>query len=402
MTPPASQASRNFRAPAWWWVFIVSLIVLFARRPQAFLRPEFWAEDFSFLLAAEHDGLTSFFAPQAGYLHFIPRTIAWFGSFLDPFLQPGFYLLGWLTVMFAVIFACLSPRHHLPLKPWLALAVLIVPHTGEVFFTPTNAQWVAALGLLLTSLKDDPVKPSEWFADLAFLVFAGLSGPFIFFALPLFLLRVWQRRTARSFALAGLATVLTGVQGWFVAHLGADPEFAGPFSLLNLFATVSYRLVCNVFFGAWITGEQSPVMAVAVACAVLAFLGFAAWRSPRRAEFFRLLGFIVLLLAATTVRKRFDLWGWGDIGNGDRYFFGPKVILLWLTLIVLVGQPRRWVQGVLVTLLLCGVVSNVSRFKFEPFSDTHWYERCPDIRAHLEVEVEINPDWKYKYRRVDR
>ncbi len=170
-------------------VIVAGLVLLFFRRPDAFTRPEFWAEDFMFMLAAERSGLASLFAPQAGYLHLIPRLIAWPASYLDPSIQPGFYLLGWLVVTFAVVFACFSPRLDLPLKPLLAAAVLIVPHTGEVFFTPTNAQWVAALGILLTILKSDPRRPREWATDLAFVVVAGLSGPFSIFCLPLFFVR---------------------------------------------------------------------------------------------------------------------------------------------------------------------------------------------------------------------
>ncbi len=378
----------------------IGLLVLFVRRPHAFLRPEFWAEDFIFLFVAEKFGLASFIMPQAGYLHLIPRLIAWMASNLDPLLQPGIFLLGWLIVAFAVVFSCLSSRHDLPLKPLLAAAVLIVPHTGEVFFTPTNAQWVAALGLLLTILKKDPLSTFDWVTDLTFLFFAGLSGPFIIFSLPLFLVRAWQRRTSRSFVFLGLALLLAGIQGWFVAHAGPDHEFSGPFSLFNLFATVSYRLPTNLFFGAWITGSTSQAVVIAIAAGLTAFLSFAIYKGGRfREENLKLFCFIVLLLAATTVRKRFDLWGWGDVENDDRYFFVPKVLLLGLTIVAFAAQTRSGIRLALLALLACSTLSNFPRLCFRPLPDTGWYALCPEIRAGHEVEVTINLGWKYKYRR---
>ncbi len=379
----------------------LALGVLFARRPDAFLVPQFWAEDFTFLLAAEKPGLGALLEPQAGYLHTIPRIVAWTASPADPFLQPGIFLLGWLLTTFAVLFSCLSPRLDLAGKPWLALAILVVPHTGEVFFTLTNAQWLAALGLLLTFLKNDPTKVGAWLADIAFLFFAGLSGPFIIFSLPLFLIRAWQRRTLPSFILLGVAMIFAVIQGWFVSHAGPDNEFVGPFSLFNLFATVSYRLFCNLFFGAWVSGNASPGFCIALAATVMAFLCFAIYRARNhRLQLGVLLAFIILLLGVTTLRKRLDLWGWGDIGNGDRYFFVPKVALLWVTLVALKSQPASWIRRGLIALLVCGALSNLSRFQFEPQPDRRWYQLCPNIRAHREVEVNINPGWKFRYRRA--
>ena len=130
-----------------------ALAVLVLRRPDAVLYPQFWAEDFAFLLDAERIGLASFWMPRAGYLHFFPRLIAWPGMYLDPVLQPAWFVGSAVAVTLAVVATCLSPRIPLPAKPWLALAVVVVPHSGEVFLNPTNLQWLTALALILTALK---------------------------------------------------------------------------------------------------------------------------------------------------------------------------------------------------------------------------------------------------------
>jgi hypothetical protein len=381
-------------------VGVVALLVLFGRRPDAFFRPQFWAEDFVFLTGAEKVGFASFARPQAGYLHFIPRLIAWPATWIDPAWQPALFVAGWLAVALTIVYACLSPRHTLPLKPWLAAAVLLVPHSGEVFFTPTNAQWAAALGLLLTLAKVDPVRASDWLADLGILFFAGLSGPFIIFAVPLFAFRAVQRKTAASRWLAGVALALAGTQGWFIGHEAPDREFVGPFAALGLCANVCFRLPGNLFFGALLTGTTSKVIVIALGAGVLGFVGFAAFRSEQhRATLGSFLGFVVLLLTCTTLRKRFDLWGYGDIANGDRYFFIPKVVLLWTVGIVFATQRVRWIKWAAGTLMVSSLACNAPRFQFTPLKNFGWYERCPEIRAGHEIEITINPGWKFRYQR---
>ena len=162
--------------------------------------------------------------------------------------------------MATVLGSCLSRRHDLPLKAWLAAMVLLVPHSGEVFFNPTNAQWVAALGILITTLKNDPARPREWFADLGFVFVAGLSGPFIIFVAPFFAIRFVLRKSRASGVLFGAAVLAAAVQMGFIAHAPTDREFSGPFTLLGLFANVCFRLPCNAFFGVLITAAAGQVV----------------------------------------------------------------------------------------------------------------------------------------------
>jgi hypothetical protein len=387
-------------------IVVATLAALFIRRPDAFFRPQFWAEDFIFLILAEKLGWVTFTLPQSGYLHLMPRTIAWTATRLDPALQPAFFLLGWLIVLFAVVFSCLSRRLDLPYKPLLAAAVVLVPHTGEVFFNPTNVQWVAALGLLLTAFKAEPVRWLDWLVDILFVVFSGLSGPFAMFTLPLFARRLWNRRTAASaFLLTGVIAAAL-IQSWFIYHSPPDLEFVGPFSAYDLVVNIAYRLPDNVFFGALLTGAAGQSAALIVGAITLAFVGFSVWQIGRvpehqlhRRDIAWFIGYLVCLLGITTIRKRFDLWGFGDITNGDRYFFIAKVILLWITIAACGAAQQRWLKWSLALLLVCSITTNLPRFRFAHYIDTHWYAQCADIRAGREVEVRINPGWRFKYRR---
>src|SRR5258708_2179434 len=83
-------------ALAKWWssnrraaIMLAATVILLIRKTDAFANPQFWAEDFTFLLNGQDDGIRALFVPLAGYLHAIPRLIAAIAAPLDPCLQPG-------------------------------------------------------------------------------------------------------------------------------------------------------------------------------------------------------------------------------------------------------------------------------------------------------------------------
>lgn len=373
--------------------------VLFARRPEAIYRPQFWAEDMLFLIGAEKWGIASWWTPQAGYFQLIPRLVAWSASFLDPLLQPSAFLVAWFAVMLLTVQSCFSHRHDLPHKPLLAAALVLVPHTGEVFFNLTNAQWIAAIGLFLTTMKRDPTNGSDWISDLSWLVFAGLSGPFIILALPLLVFRAVRRKTVEStFLLVGAALVSTA-QGWSILRNPPAMTFVEPVHVQRLFAMAALRLPLNAFFGAALVHGARSILILA-GCSVLGLLVSQVIISGgNRILIAAILFFLAASVAAAEFRMRFDLWGDGDLINGDRYFFIPKVLLLWSTIVLYHRAKYRLVRFSLALLLGCAVAFNAPGFQFQPLPDRHWYAMCPDIRAGHEVEITINPGWRFRYRR---
>jgi hypothetical protein len=372
--------------------------ILFLRRPDAFLRPQFWAEDFGFLLSAEQHGLASLGTPQAGYLYILPRIIALAATLLDPMLQPIWYLVAALAGTLAVCGSFFSSRLELPNKSLLALAVVALPQTGEVFFNPTNLQWIVALGILGTALKGDPRTVSDWCVDLGFLVVGGLTGPMMLFALPLLLARVWQRRTKASILVLLIGTAITAIQASFV--LGLAPESTEPFDVVGLGANVAFHLFGSVFLGVWATPALPKIAAMVVAALVAALVGLVVVTSGRhRPALLSMLAFSVLVLAAASVLKRLDAWDYGDLRHGDRYFYVSKMILVWILAIGSVAATHRWVRYGTIAALVLALACNAARFRFVPHPDFGWYAACPRIRAGDAVVVTIDPGWKFYYRR---
>lgn len=388
---------KFLKSPA--WILIAAGGLLLARRVDSLLMPQFWAEDFAFLLDAENGGWKTLIEPRAGYLHLAPRLIALPASFLDPLIQPGIFVGLALIATLWVVKICLSARHSLPLKPLLALSVVLIPHSGEVFLNPTNLQWIMALGLLVTLFKADPVTPGQWVEDVAFMILSGLSGPFSILAAPLFLVRALKVRTRQSIVLFAICGVAAAVQAWFILHSHQEPEFKGPFSLENLVANIGFRLGFGAVFGP-VVPWLSKTSVVVTGWLLILFATFAAIKGARRNYAMYAVAFMLLLVAAAAFRVRIDLWYFGSDANGDRYWYGPKLLLVWCLAMGTLNLSARWVRYACFILLACCLCGVVREYVCSPYKKHDWYEKCAQIRQHEAVTVTINPDWKASYRRT--
>ena len=163
MTTPATchhpnyDDNRFYSSGQKFGILTLAGVVLLIRKTDAFLNPQFWAEDFwPFFVDANAIGEIIWYQYN-GYHHLFPRIIAWGSAFFDPRFQPALYVLFSLGITLGVVLQVLSSRHDLKGKMWCALAIVAVPHTGEVYLNPTNLQWITALALLITLFKKDPV-----------------------------------------------------------------------------------------------------------------------------------------------------------------------------------------------------------------------------------------------------
>ena len=172
-TPSASSARTGWlHAPRTLaWLVLVCAALLALRKPWALHTPQLWAEDGSiFLTQDEQMGLRAFFEPYNGYLHLLPRLIAWIASHTaDVAWWPAIYN-GLAFAINAALFARLASRRvELPSKAWLMLAFVLVVGTGEVLINVTNVQWVTAFFLVLQLFTAPATNAGQRLGDLALL-----------------------------------------------------------------------------------------------------------------------------------------------------------------------------------------------------------------------------------------
>ena len=66
-------------------VIVVTTIILFIRKTDSILNPQFWAEDGTvFFLDQHHDGVSSIFKPYAGYFNLVSRIVAFLADLVFP------------------------------------------------------------------------------------------------------------------------------------------------------------------------------------------------------------------------------------------------------------------------------------------------------------------------------
>jgi hypothetical protein len=378
----------------------VALAVLFIRKSDAFLNPQFWAEDGAVFFIQQYElGLESFFQTYSAYFHALPRLVAYAADFFPYGLAPAIYNYASLLVLLAVVWKLHSPRLELRHRHLMALAVVMVPHfTGEVFLNLTNVQWVLAALLLLVALLREPETRAQGAGDLLLIAVGGLTGPFILLLLPLFAYRAWRRRSAYRLLGLGIAAAAGAVQlaAMLKNPMGIPGEGAQA-------ADTWTRLIGQKLFGTMFLGRLIPYSIDSGLLAVGGFLALAAllalaWTDPRRG---RLVTVFLLFGAAVTAVTFYRFRNVPDLliaaPAAARYFFLPNLMVLWSSVICF-GLDGAWRKVLPVALAVLVVFSSFkSVFRTPAYEDYHWKTHAAKIDQGQPLEIPINPPgWTLK------
>jgi len=393
---PTSGTSRRA-----WAAVALAAALLVLRKPWALHTPQLYAEDGSiFLLQNEAVGARALLEPYNGYLHLLPRLIAWLASrTADVAWWPAIYNGLAFAIAVGVFARLASERVRLPGKPWLILAFVVVASTGETLLSVTNLQWIAAFFLVLQLFVTRPAHAGARALDLGLVVLAGLTGPFALVLLPLFAWRAARERNADN--LLVLATVLACalVQAGFLARSELQPEHAGDaFRPGMLLAIIGSRLVLWPIAGAAAVRAWPRWSHALLGVAALAtLLAWALRRDERRPIRARVVAAFALVTLACLYRARPDTWENDDLVNGDRYFYLSRVLLAWLVIWEFDARPPAvaWLaRGVAVL----GAVTFAPRFSEPAPPDYHWRAHCDPIRRGTAARIPTLPEgWTLDY-----
>jgi hypothetical protein len=409
VAPSASPDRRWLDAMREWWrtprlnLWVVAAIALlcFLRKPHAVHTPQLWAEDGSiFVMQADLLGAEALATPYMGYLHTIPRIVAWLASnLLDPLWWPAFYNGIAFVVWVAVLARLFTSRFDLPGKPWLALAFLIVPHSGEVYFNVTNLQWVMAFVLIQQAIIAPPRSRRERITDLIVLALVALTGPFGLAFLPLFAWRWWNDRRADNTWAFAVMLLCAAVQAWFVIRTAPRFDYqAVPLAIGPNLVILARRLVVWPVLGNDLAMQLSPtwiaVLGGGLIAALLVRALLAFRRCPARALVAAAFGLITL---AAIYRTRPDTWAADNLDFGDRYFYIPRVLIAWL-LIFEFHASRRAIAVLARVLGLTALLVHVRDFVLPSPPDYHWAKHVDPIRRGVRADIPTLPEgWTLEY-----
>jgi hypothetical protein len=253
-------------------------------------------------------------------------------------------------------------------------------------------QWLLALVLMLVLLSDDAHGFGQWLLDACVVVIGGLTGPFLLFFSPLFVARAWRRRTRASWILLGLAGATALVQFVIVFQNRGDFARHEPSNLPWLLSIFGARLYAPI-----IMGFHLPFISLRFGWLLLGGLGTTLWlyfglRSGENAEerrFLTIAGWCVIV----PVMARFfhDTESLAGVENGDRYFYVPRVVLLWLVVVV-AARARDWQRWAIALCLTFGLVMNLTSIRREPLIQYPWKLHVAEMRAGLSLRVPTNPE----------
>lgn len=410
---PLERPSKNFnRAAIYAGGAAVSVLLLFSRRPDALLDPQFWAEDGRnwYADAYNHGVLQPFVTPEAGYIQTFSRAAALISQAVPLEYAPLAFNLLALAVQVAVALFILSPRMEtlIPDVRWRAAAAflyLAMPHSWEVFANVTNSQWHLAFLTMLMVIAAAPKSISGKVIDTATASLSGVSGPFCFLLLPVMVLTYLIKRESRLIPMIAATAAGCGVQAYFLMtsvraiqsdrgagfeafarivgrHLAAGPLIGGS----------GFDRIADAGF--W-TGA---IPYLAAACAIGFFAGVI-WKGTTE---LRLLGiYSALIVAAALYSPAVTLQPgqWEAIASNNialRYWFIPAMFF-YLTLISLVGRERgklRAAACILLLTVLAGAMLDWRQPQLKDMDFAAHAERFKQTPAGTAVKIPINPDWE--------
>lgn len=312
-------------------LILLTVAVLFARRPDQFLHPYIWVEDGVINLKAYAErGLASVIEPVQGYSNLLSKLIDLTAFRVSIEHAPEISLA--LTVAFtcAVVLAIALSPTHLRCPFLCAIVLLTIPTGPEVFAIPVNAFWWAGLLLVLVLLWDDargalPLR-------LGYVALAGLSTPLIVPFAGLFALRAWTERRRGDYLVVMLAVLLALVQ-LYVMHTAQD-AIRNPFlfegkAIPGFIDAFAGYLIASERYGKWYSGTI-----------VLILLAFACWPIRDRLNRYFILLVLAWLAICVAIYLRAPLQIVDPLNVGQRYLFYPFALLTWIMIWIGAFSPN--------------------------------------------------------------
>lgn len=389
----------------WTLLTVVIAGAVFALRGTARLRnASLFAEDGQIFLAEAHNlGFAAFVESYAGYLHTIPRMLAWVLTPVPITGAPAMYAAGAMLVHFLMLTPALSARLDwlVPgrvLRTVLFASLCLMPPLWEVLANIANLIFVGGICMLLLALSNDPRTRTGRTTELVAVALLGLSGPLIVIFLPWFVWR-WCRvgRTPHSTLVTVVAAVAAGVQG--LTYLRSDRDTPGGGTGFLLVQTVYERVG-----GSWLFGDADIVAPNGSAWVIGATVG---WCLGALALSFAVLPRVALVLwALLAVLLGSAVHAYGDAMIASSFHFQRHIVIpvaiVVVLLVAVVGQaPTRWIAGATSLWLVVGAAAMIHDFVPEPYPyrpDLSVLQECVDSGAATCRQLIFDGTWTVELR----
>jgi hypothetical protein len=390
---------------------MLAFLLAIAFKSNDFLsHPQFWAEDaIVFFKEQLGHGYPLILVPYAGYLHLIPRMVAWVATFFSPVKAPLIYNAAALLISSAALsFVAGRLRGHIP-TVLVFLSFMLVPTNGEIFGTLTNVHWFLQFALVIacfTSFR--PASPAMTYLRPLTLLLVALTGPFSVFIIGVVIATnafsllcdrkgwtlfdgaaaaYWKSRDWRTIAAVMSGAAVQAIVAWSSRGRWSD----GRTDHLGAFTdTVNAFIPVHVFGSSVLTGNG---WAIFYCVAVVAIAASGRIRGETR---MLVLSFVLLALLQTwaSVVKMPATIPFDQFYPGDRYFYLAKVVFWWMVWCACAGRRgvgRGEVTTVVAAIILMVAMSNPALLRRPAFSDTAWKSHARELKLPGTHVIPVNP-----------
>jgi len=387
--------------------FLLAFVVLVARRPDAVLHPQFWAEDGRIFYADAYNfgGWSSFFHSYAGYLHAVPRFGAALALLVPLSLAPLVMNVIALAIQAIPVNLLLSFRSSawgsLRFRAALAGMYLVLPNCWELSAIISNSQWVLALCAFLV-LVARPTEMRVWrLLDVSILLFCGLSGPFCIVLLPVAVIIALKRKERARILYAGLLGACCLVQGWELMGTGISNR---SHYILGASPALFVRILAGqVYLGALLgsnglaAGQGLSIFLACVAVGGTALIALCFVVSGLEMRLFLFLAvvllFVSLISPATWPPPGVTAWQQMSAGAGIRYWFFPNLAFAWSILSCdrSIKPALRVASFCLSVLMLGGILRDFQHVPFIDLNFRQYAQRFESSPIGTKVTIPLNP-----------
>lgn len=390
----------------------VAFLILL-KTPNDLTIPQFWAEDGAIFFQQQFGHIQpQLFETYNGYLHAVPRFVAWFATFFNLKHSPFVYNLAALLVdASAITYFAFKSRFLAPI--WLTILIFMVtPSSNVVMGNLTNVQWFLQFALFAAVLY--PSHTTGWRKSVlpAVIIFIiSLTGPFSIFCaaisagIAIGVSFVWLTRSASAVANATrrwwaslnkyyiAATFIGGIiQATLIEVSPRGYHYSFSWAAANALLVKGFQLHT---FGMTITPNT---LSGVIAALALTYTVIYCWRQPHL-EYFILLAMFLFgsfqLLAVASNVNIGPLVGATSFA-GDRYYFFAK-IGFWLAVAYLATELAKHheVPDLCLLVPLCLIVialMNPQLLRRKPLPNLHWGQASRALKSgHGQVVIPINP-----------
>lgn len=398
---PESQISTGPRIVFHAGLFVLCLLLLYSRRPDAVLNAQFYAEDGARWYRDAYElGWRCLVIPETGYLQTVSRLIALF-ALLFPFASAPLVMnLFALSIQILPVNLFLSRRFDgIPLFARLfgSLLYLGLPNSIEIHANTTNIQWHLGLVCVLIHLGKTPQSRLWKLTDVCALALLAFDSPLAFVLLPIAAM-VWRRERSRA-RLVHLTALIPGaiVQGLvlFLSHTHGRESTAIGASAARLAGILGGQVFLSSVAGArtlallFLSGDRHVLIWLQVTALLLGIgVMLASLRgAPYPVRLFLLFATGVLILALSHPIAGPDLnfpqWEYLQLpGRSSRYYFFP-ILAFYVALFSLVLRPDQGPNRVfryLAMAILLAVPIGVWRdWNYPRYPDLHFNEYAKEF-----------------------